>query len=214
MKNYYEILEVDKEASAEVIEKAYKVLAKKYHPDLQQGASKIESAEKMKIINQAYDVLSDNEKRQEYDKKLEYEKSQREWNLQKEQERIIKENELLKQQLYQNRNNVETSNSNMQDRGTINNMNRVLNESIKAAQQQAYYDAYIQDMQNRGYKIKYKHGIKYYVKLVIALIIVGIILWGICQIPIVKNYLAQMYEENIFFRAIVNIFKNTFNTII
>ena len=38
MKNYYEILEVDKNASEEVIEKAYKTLAKKYHPDLQYTA--------------------------------------------------------------------------------------------------------------------------------------------------------------------------------
>ena len=38
MKNYYEILEVDKNASEEVIEKAYKTLAKKYHPDLQNNS--------------------------------------------------------------------------------------------------------------------------------------------------------------------------------
>ena len=62
MKNYYEILEVDKNASQEVIEKAYKALAKKYHPDLQQGQAKHESAEKMKIINEAYEVLSDSYK--------------------------------------------------------------------------------------------------------------------------------------------------------
>ena len=37
MKNYYEILEVNKKASKEVIEKAYKVLVKKYHPDLYTG---------------------------------------------------------------------------------------------------------------------------------------------------------------------------------
>ena len=62
MKKYYEILEVDKNASQEVIEKAYKTLAKKYHPDLQQGSMKQQYAEKMKIINEAYDVLSDSEK--------------------------------------------------------------------------------------------------------------------------------------------------------
>ena len=44
MKKYYEILEVDKNASQEVIEKAYKTLAKKYHPDLQQGSKKQEYA--------------------------------------------------------------------------------------------------------------------------------------------------------------------------
>ena len=37
MKNYYEILEVNQKASSEVIEKAYKVLVKKYHPDLYNG---------------------------------------------------------------------------------------------------------------------------------------------------------------------------------
>ena len=38
MKNYYEILQVNENASIEIIEKAYKVLAKKYHPDLQKDA--------------------------------------------------------------------------------------------------------------------------------------------------------------------------------
>ena len=42
MKNYYEILEVDSKASPEVIEKAYKTLVKKYHPDLQNGINKNE----------------------------------------------------------------------------------------------------------------------------------------------------------------------------
>ncbi len=38
--NYYEILEVNKNASPEIIEKAYKTLVKKYHPDLQQDENK------------------------------------------------------------------------------------------------------------------------------------------------------------------------------
>ena len=42
MKNYYEILEVDKKASEEIIEKAYRALAKRYHPDLQNGEIKKE----------------------------------------------------------------------------------------------------------------------------------------------------------------------------
>ena len=78
MKNYYEILEVDKNASQEVIEKAYRTLAKKYHPDLQQGQLQQEYAEKMKIINQAYDVLADTNKREQYNQKLENERIQRE----------------------------------------------------------------------------------------------------------------------------------------
>ena len=53
MKNYYETLEVDKKASPEVIEKAYKTLVKKYHPDLQNEENHVEYEEKMKEINEA-----------------------------------------------------------------------------------------------------------------------------------------------------------------
>ena len=63
VKNYYEILEVDKKASPEIIEKAYKVLAKKYHPDLQEDENIKKAEEMMKSINEAYSVLSDEFKR-------------------------------------------------------------------------------------------------------------------------------------------------------
>ena len=69
-KNYYEILEIDKNASPEIIDKAYKTLAKKYHPDLQDEAHKKESEEKFKIINEAYQVLSNQEQKALYDQKL------------------------------------------------------------------------------------------------------------------------------------------------
>ena len=48
MKNYYEILEIDRNASKEIIEKAYKTLAKKYHPDVQEQNQKKIAEEKMK----------------------------------------------------------------------------------------------------------------------------------------------------------------------
>ena len=73
MKNYYEILEVDKNASEEVIEKAYKTLAKKYHPDLQTAENKEYAEKRMKEINEAYYILSDEQKRKAYDEKLEAE---------------------------------------------------------------------------------------------------------------------------------------------
>ena len=68
--NYYEILEVNKNASPEIIEKAYKTLVKKYHPDLQQDENKNKYEEKIKKINEAYDILSDSEKRKKYDLNL------------------------------------------------------------------------------------------------------------------------------------------------
>lgn len=63
-KNYYEILGVDKSASADEIKSAYRRLAKKYHPDLNKAP---EAAEKFKEINEAYEVLGDDKKRANYD---------------------------------------------------------------------------------------------------------------------------------------------------
>ena len=70
MKNYYEILEVNKNASQEVIEKAYKTLTKKYHPDLQPADKKYFAEIKMKDIVEAYEVLSNELNREEYDYRL------------------------------------------------------------------------------------------------------------------------------------------------
>ena len=61
----YKTLGVSKKATDEEIKKAYRKLARKYHPDRNQGDEKAE--EKFKEISAAYDVLSDSEKRKEYD---------------------------------------------------------------------------------------------------------------------------------------------------
>jgi molecular chaperone DnaJ len=63
-KDYYEILGVSKDASKEEIKKAYKKLAKKYHPDISKEEN---AAEKFKEINEAAEVLLDDNKRKQYD---------------------------------------------------------------------------------------------------------------------------------------------------
>jgi molecular chaperone DnaJ len=65
MSNYYEILGVPKNATADEIKKAYRTLAFKYHPDRNQGNAAAE--EKFKQISAAYDVLGDEAKRRQYD---------------------------------------------------------------------------------------------------------------------------------------------------
>lgn len=73
MKNYYEILEVNKKASKEIIEKAYRVLVKKYHPDLYVGEKRNDVEQRMRDINEAYRILSDAFLREQYDTELEKE---------------------------------------------------------------------------------------------------------------------------------------------
>src|ERR1700690_3403263 len=65
VKDYYEILGVDNKASQEELKKAYRKLARKYHPDLNQGDKTAES--KFKELSEAYETLSDEKKRAEYD---------------------------------------------------------------------------------------------------------------------------------------------------
>lgn len=64
-KDYYNILGVDKSASQDEIKSAYRKLAKKYHPDMNNGDEKAQ--EKFKDINEAYEVLGDEQKRKKYD---------------------------------------------------------------------------------------------------------------------------------------------------
>lgn len=227
-KNYYEILEVDRNASPEIIEKAYKTLAKKYHPDLQDDIHKKEAEETFKMINEAYETLSNPEQKSLYDQKLEDTiVSQDKYNEMYQQNQVLKNklndlqqhmynentyspnaNEFINDTtnpLYNHNNNSQNFNSTSQTEQYKRNLK--YEQQINQARRQAYHDAYIQDLKNRGYKIKYKKTFSDRIKDLVALLIfIGIvlILW---QIPFVKNFFMDIYNNNPLIQLFVNIFK-------
>jgi DnaJ-class molecular chaperone len=67
LKNYYQILNVSRDASAQDIKKAFRRLALQYHPD-HNPENTWEAGEKFKEINEAYEILSDEQKRWQYDR--------------------------------------------------------------------------------------------------------------------------------------------------
>ena len=66
-RDYYEVLGVPRTASADDIKRAYRQLARKHHPDLQPASERTRAAERFKEINEAYEALSDADKRAKYD---------------------------------------------------------------------------------------------------------------------------------------------------
>ena len=212
-KNYYDILEVNKNASPEIIEKAYKTLVKKYHPDLQDNNLKAEYEQKIKLINEAFEVLSDSEKRKNYDLNLKQtEFSVEDYNnLINENLKLKNEINYLKNNFNNNFNNKINENLNYNDinKNNLNNNKNINNnysENIRQkyneAINKAYYDAYIQDLKNRGYKIKYKKTFKEYLKSLISVFITVIIFILIFQIPLIKNY----FLNNELIKIIINCF--------
>lgn len=181
MKNYYEILQVNKKASQEIIAKVYKTLAKKYHPDANPN-NKEESEKKFKEISEAYDILSDEAKRAEYDQELEeFESESNEQTVSLTDfialQSYCKELEQKLQNIsyrnsYSNDSSQNYNNSNTQSNSSTYssqpNSNAQYNYSTSYAQEKAYqdalnkayHDAYINNLKNMGYKIKYQKTFK------------------------------------------------------
>ena len=198
MKDYYEALEVSKNASKEIIEKAYKVLAKKYHPDLQKEDEKEKAKQKMQIINEAYEVLSDDTKRKEYDKQLEFEKEQ---EIKRKQEEMLKKQEILRRQ-QQELELKQREYTNNIDNDTTNDskMDYIQNEGRR-------YISYIRNYRNRP---KERWTKERFLKVLEALgifIAIILILWFF---PPTHKLIMDIYEENEIIKAIINVIANIF----
>ena len=217
-KDYYSILQINRNASPEIIEKAYKTLAKKYHPDLQQTTeAKKESEKILKDINEAYEVLSNKDKKQEYDKIL-YDNtiSKDDFNKLYEQNQILKNKINILQNNY-NINHVSNSNIDKQNISYEKKSKKdyelkkkqqdlEFKKQIEQAKRQAYYDAYIQDLKNRGYTIKYKKTFKDYIRYFITIIVIILILFIMWKIPFIHDYFTNLFESNELLKSIKEIF--------
>ena len=213
MKNYYEILQVSHNASKEVIEKAYKVLAKKYHPDLQTTYNaKTYAEQRLKEINEAYNVLSDDFLREQYD------------------------SELAKE----NMNNMNTKNSSINNannyNNNVNNMNSTNGQAnYRTTQNTAYTNSNANNTKKKR-RIEYRYDnigtisgaadiIKEMFKggiperkkrklvkkdifamllTVLIVILIGVVLWFI---PFTNSWMRQFLFENPFFDFIGKFFK-------
>lgn len=199
-KNYYEILEVNEKASKEVIDRVYKLLAKKYHPDLQEAQNKEKSAEKFKEINEAYQVLSDDQKRKEYDISLQSNNVSREDYLVLYQENEDLRNKIAKYQnfIYEIEKTQPISNQNAYVRPEFNQNND--RERQRQEEMQRRYYAEEQQRQAQAEEEYYKQSIKRYwidkLKGLFAIGVIILIILVLFQFPIVKNFFNSIYESN------------------
>lgn len=218
MKTLYEKLEVSENASDEIIEKAYKVLAKKYHPDLQAPEDKKIAESKMKEINDAYDVLSNSEKRKAYDDELK-----------------IKREEKRRQQEYSNTNdlyyqNVNSYDTNMQSESKTNMQNgynkvddmkrRRYEEQLRKEEekmrkqmqeniQQEYQNAYYNYLRSLGYRIKERWTWRKTKELFISLIIIVVIFAILWVLPPTRQMMIDFYESNYIVKVLVDVVVGT-----
>ncbi len=123
MKNYYELLEVNPKASKEVIKKVFKYKIKQNHPDLFTGDEKIVAEEKVKDLNIAYEILSDDEKRKNYDLEIKNEYESEYTNI---IENLKNENTFLKEKLMASQNII--NQFLMQNEENYSNYNNYSNE--------------------------------------------------------------------------------------
>jgi chaperone protein dnaJ 2 len=210
MITYYEILEVSRMASKEVITKAYKVLVRKYHPDLEQDEGKKEEAkEKMVRINEAYETLSDDEKRKKYDDTI---------AILEEKERIAKEKERQqsKTQNINNNRNINVNNNTVDVNNNINNIDNrnnlnndtILQEEMQRAEEEIQmhkqnivnqmYEDYYNTLRRMGYNVVTVRPLKERIKAYLIAGIVILLLILIYNIPFIRGFIYSKAYGTVF----------------
>ena len=200
MKDYYGILEVNEKASQEIIEKAYKTLVKKYHPDLYSSVQKKDAEIKLKDINEAYHILSDNFLRSQYDLELQKERN-RVQTASNETVENMQNRQQYQQNMTQQRNrNILNKESKKNQTEYVQNKNNVgtifgIMDLVKALWM---------NKPQRGEKRKMDQKDWLAVGLtIIAVIVIGVIL---SFIPFTNGWMRQLLFENPIFDLISGLF--------
>lgn len=222
MNTLYDVLEVSEKASKEVIEKAYKILVKRYHPDVQTEENRDKAEEMIKKVNNAYDILSDDYKRAQYDEKLKQER-----------ENANQQSEIEEKKQYENQNpvntNVQNNNYEQHDNEQYNNQDynsqnpndveswqemlaslspkarRKLEKQIEQNAQEDYRTMYEDYLRSLGYRVKHKltwKDIKAILIFILAFTVVFRILWWI---PNTHSWMINLYQTNIIIHLLANI---------
>lgn len=213
METLYDILEVSRKASKEVIEKAYKTLAKKYHPDLQTAENKEYAEKRMKEINEAYDILSNEEKRKEYDYKLENEEEKQ--RQQEYQKNVGYENSNVQSTNYTG-NNVNSSNNSSNYNNTnfdwrkayANLSPKEQRKIMKEVQKEAnaeYRKQYEDYFRSLGFKIKHRWTFKDFLTVILVIGALAIIVGVLWLIPPTHEYMLNLYNTNLIVRIFTDV---------
>ena len=206
-KTLYEILEVSENASGEIIEKAYKTLAKKYHPDLQEEANKKQAEAMMKKINEAYEILGNEEKRSRYDGEL-VEKR----NMEEMQRQNVNQNYQGYNMQYQDNavNNVNSANYDY-EKERLRYERKLQEEELKQRRKmqedlnREYNNAYENYLRSLGYRIKHrwtKENTRDLLITIGVIVVVFIILWFI---PPTHDWMVSFYESNPIIKTFIDI---------
>ena len=206
MKNYYDDLEVSKNASPELINKAYKVLAKKYHPDTT-TENKQEAEERFKKISEAYETLSNKQKRTEYDNSLQPEINIDDYN------KILADNKKLATELLNLKSQLDNINSRQNNYSTINHN---ANNNFSSGNQNYNYPPNNQTVYNRvvytnprstkSYsfidiiKFKLNNLFKNILALILTVALIFIIFSILLYIPYTKNFILNDLGLGILFK--------------
>lgn len=196
MRNYYEILEVNPKASREVIEKAYRVLIKKYHPDLYSGEKKQYAEKKTSEINEAYHVLTDEFLKEQYDNELEKQEMKYRQNMyQTQKTQTERRNDNQPKQRREKAKKEQTQKQQVGSLGSIIELTKELVRDLTRGKDKR--------KKTKEAKEITKTDVLAVILTIIVVILIGVILWFI---PFTNGWMRELLFENPLFNWIGGLF--------